>query len=153
MDLSIEDFKSIHGMISGPEMECATLREKLRRAEEELQRKTSECERLREELRCVKSASVQDANHSMREGYIVISLKKLRKFLTEIKETQLIGFIIFLLQKLLPKDADAATMKLIAETAPEGVRPDIAITAEGDVNVAGSYNHFQNNNNVNLQNP
>ena len=91
-----------------------------------------------------------DANLCVKEGYIVISLNKLKKFLSGLKDTQLMGFIIYLVQKVLPKEADASTLKLIADTAPEEIRSDISISAEGDVNVAGNYNHFQNNNNVNL---
>ena len=150
MDLSIEDFKSIHSMISEPEMECVKLREKLRLTEEALQRKTSECEQLREELCSARSMAAMDANLCIKEGYIVISLKKLKKFLSGLKDTQLMGFMIYLVQKVLPKEADASTLKLIADTAPEEIRSDISISAEGDVNVAGNYNHFQNNNNVNL---
>lgn len=60
-------------------------------------------------------------------------------------------FIVFLVQKILPKEADASTIKLIADTAPEEARPDIFINAEGDVNVDGNYYHFKDNNNINLQ--
>ncbi|MBR6589586.1 MAG: hypothetical protein IKK67_03880, partial [Bacteroidaceae bacterium] len=97
-----------------------------------------------------RSIARMDTNLCIKEGYIVISLKKLKKFLSGLKDTQLMGFIIYLVQKVLPKEADASTLKLIADTAPEEIRPDISISAEGDVNVAGNYNHFQNNNNVNL---
>lgn len=145
MDLSIEDLKSIHDMISEPERECMKLREKLRQTEEELQRKTSECEQLREELCCARSIARMDVNLCVKEGYIVISLKRLKKFLSGLKNMQLMGFIVFLVQKLLPKEADASTLQLIADTAPEEMRPDI-------INVAGDYNNFQNNNNINLQN-
>lgn len=152
MDLSREEFKYIHDMICEPEMECIKLREQLQRKEEELQRKDSECERLKEELCRMANQLKPNVDFCLKEGYIVVSLKKLKMFLSGIKDTQLMGFIIFLIQKLLPKEADASTLKLIAETAPEEVRSDIFINAEGDVNVKGNYNHFQNNNNVNLQN-
>lgn len=139
-------------MICEPEMECMKLREQLLKNEEELQRKTLECEQLKEELCRMATQSKPNVDFCLKEGYIVVSLKKLKKFLSGIKDTQLMGFVIFLIQKLLPKEADASAMKLIAETAPEEVRSDIFINAEGDVNVEGNYNHFQNNNHVNLQN-
>lgn len=150
MDLSTDELKYIHDMISGPEMECMRLRNQLQKAEEELQRKNSECEQLKEELCRMANQSKQNVNFCLKEGYIVISLTRLKKFLSGIKDTQLMGFIVFLVQKILPKEADASTMKLIADTAPEEARPDIFINAEGDVNVDGNYYNFKGNN-INLQ--
>lgn len=153
MNMSIEEHERLTDKMCDLKIEIILLRGKLQQAEDALQQKTSECEQLKEELCNAKSVAGRNVNLWTKEDYIVISLKKLRKFLAGIKETQLVGFIIFLMQKLLPKEADVTTMKLIAETAPEEIRSDISISAEGDVNVAGSYNHFQNNNNVTLQNP
>ena len=150
MNMSIEEHERLTDKMCELKIEIVLLRGKLQQTEEALQRKTSECEQLREELCSARSIAVMDTNLCIKEGYIVISLKKLKKFLSGLKDTQLMGFIIYLVQKVLPKEADASTLKLIADTAPEEIRPDISISAEGDVNVAGNYNHFQNNNNVNL---
>ena len=148
--MSKEEHERLTDTMCELKIEIVLLRGKLQQTEEALQQKTSECEQLREELCSARSISVMDTNLCIKEGYIVISLKKLKKFLSGLKDTQLMGFIIYLVQKVLPKEADASTLKLIADTAPEEIRPDISISAEGDVNVAGNYNHFQNNNNVNL---
>jgi len=148
--MSIEEHERLTDKMCELKIEIVLLRGKLQQTEEALQQKTSECEQLREELCSARSIAVMDTNLCIKEGYIVISLKKLKKFLSGLKDTQLMGFIIYLVQKVLPKEADASTLKLIADTAPEEIRPDISISAEGDVNVAGNYNHFQNNNNVNL---
>ena len=148
--MSIEEHERLTDKMCELKIEIVLLRGKLQQTEEALQRKTSECEQLREELCSARSIARMDTNLCIKEGYIVISLKKLKKFLSGLKDTQLMGFIIYLVQKVLPKEADASTLKLIADTAPEEIRPDISISAEGDVNVAGNYNHFQNNNNVNL---
>jgi len=150
MNMSIEEHERLTDKMCDLKIEIVLLRGKLQQTEEALQQKTSECEQLREELCSARSIAVMDTNLCIKEGYIVISLKKLKKFLSGLKDTQLMGFIIYLVQKVLPKEADASTLKLIADTAPEEIRPDISISAEGDVNVAGNYNHFQNNNNVNL---
>ena len=150
MNMSIEEHERLTDKMCELKIEIVLLRGKLQQTEEALQRKTSECEQLREELCSARSIARMDTNLCIKEGYIVISLKKLKKFLSGLKDTQLMGFIIYLVQKVLPKEADASTLKLIADTAPEEIRPDISISAEGDVNVAGNYNHFQNNNNVNL---
>jgi len=150
MNMSIEEHERLTDKMCELKIEIVLLRGKLQQTEEALQQKTSECEQLREELCSARSIAVMDTNLCIKEGYIVISLKKLKKFLSGLKDTQLMGFIIYLVQKVLPKEADASTLKLIADTAPEEIRPDISISAEGDVNVAGNYNHFQNNNNVNL---
>ena len=148
--MSIEEHERLTDKMCELKIEIVLLRGKLQQTEEALQQKTSECEQLREELCSARSIARMDTNLCIKEGYIVISLKKLKKFLSGLKDTQLMGFIIYLVQKVLPKEADASTLKLIADTAPEEIRPDISISAEGDVNVAGNYNHFQNNNNVNL---
>lgn len=148
--MSIEEHERLTDKMCDLKIEIVLLRGKLQQTEEALQQKTSECEQLREELCSARSIARMDTNLCIKEGYIVISLKKLKKFLSGLKDTQLMGFIIYLVQKVLPKEADASTLKLIADTAPEEIRPDISISAEGDVNVAGNYNHFQNNNNVNL---
>lgn len=153
MNLSIDDLKSIHDMISEPERECMKLREKLRQTEEALQRKTSECEQLKEELCMAGKRTEKNINLWMKEGYIIISLKKLKKFLSGIKDTKLMGFIIFLVQRLLPKETDAKALQLISETAPEELPPDIYINAEGDVKVEGSYYNLRDNDKVNIQNP
>ena len=150
MNMSIEEHERLTDKMCELKIEIVLLRGKLQQTEEALQKKTSECEQLREELCSARSIARMDTNLCIKEGYIVISLKKLKKFLSGLKDTQLMGFIIYLVQKVLPKEADASTLKLIADTAPEEIRPDISISAEGDVNVAGNYNHFQNNNNVNL---
>ena len=150
MNMSIEEHERLTDQMCELTIEIVLLRGKLQQTEEALQQKTSECEQLREELCSARSIARMDTNLCIKEGYIVISLKKLKKFLSGLKDTQLMGFIIYLVQKVLPKEADASTLKLIADTAPEEIRPDISISAEGDVNVAGNYNHFQNNNNVNL---
>ena len=148
--MSIEEHERLTDKMCELKIEIVLLRGKLQQTEEALQQKTSECEQLREELCSARRIARMDTNLCIKEGYIVISLKKLKKFLSGLKDTQLMGFIIYLVQKVLPKEADASTLKLIADTAPEEIRPDISISAEGDVNVAGNYNHFQNNNNVNL---
>ena len=150
MNMSIEEHERLTDKMCELKIEIVLLRGKLQQTEEALQQKTSECEQLREELCSARSIARMDTNLCIKEGYIVISLKKLKKFLSGLKDTQLMGFIIYLVQKVLPKEADASTLKLIADTAPEEIRPDISISAEGNVNVAGNYNHFQNNNNVNL---
>ena len=150
MNMSIEEHERLTDKMCELKIEIVLLRGKLQQTEAALQQKTSECEQLREELCSARSIARMDTNLCIKEGYIVISLKKLKKFLSGLKDTQLMGFIIYLVQKVLPKEADASTLKLIADTAPEEIRPDISISAEGDVNVAGNYNHFQNNNNVNL---
>ena len=150
MNMSIEEHERLTDKMCELKIEIVLLRGKLQQTEEALQQKTSECEQLREELCSARSIARMDTNLCIKEGYIVISLKKLKKFLSGLKDTQLMGFIIYLVQKVLPKEADASTLKLIADTAPEEIRSDISISAEGDVNVAGNYNHFQNNNNVNL---
>ena len=150
MNMSIEEHERLTDKMCELKIEIVLLRGKLQQTEEALQQKTSECEQLREELCSARSIARMDTNLCIKEGYIVISLKKLKKFLSGLKDTQLMGFIIYLVQKVLPKEADASTLKLIADTAPEEIRPEISISAEGDVNVAGNYNHFQNNNNVNL---
>ena len=150
MNMSIEEHERLTDKMCELKIEIVLLRGKLQQTEEALQQKTSECEQLRVELCSARSIARMDTNLCIKEGYIVISLKKLKKFLSGLKDSQLMGFIIYLVQKVLPKEADASTLKLIADTAPEEIRPDISISAEGDVNVAGNYNHFQNNNNVNL---
>lgn len=82
--------------------------------------------------------------------YIILSAMKLRSVLEKVQDVKVISVVAFVLLKALPKGATAEEAQCITETVPLPERPNLTLTAEGDLRVEGNWNDVHDNHAVNF---
>lgn len=141
MNISPDEFIALQGGMSAKDVRIAQLEEQVAQLTKERDLWQS---------RALKSGKPMVDGVSVRNRFIVISRQKLKAFVDRFNDVKMLGFISFLLQKVLPNDASADDCKAIADIIPLPHLPQLTLNADGDINVDGNWNDIHDNKEVNI---
>ena len=141
MNISPNEFMTLQGGMSAKDVRIAQLEKQVEQLTEE---------RDLWQARALKSGKPMVDGVPVRSRFIIISRQKLKTLVDRIQDVNLLAFVAFLLQKVLPNDASADDCKAIADIIPLPHLPRLTLNADGDINVGGNWNDIHDNNKVNI---
>ena len=141
MNISPNEFMTLQGGMSAKDVRIAQLEKQVEQLTEE---------RDLWQARALKSGKPMVDGVPVRSRFIIISRQKLKTLVDRIQDVNLLAFVAFLLQKVLPNDASAEDCKAIADIIPLPHLPRLTLNADGDINVGGNWNDIHDNNKVNI---
>ena len=140
MQLSTDEFFNIQSQLSDKDIQIAELRR-------EVDRLTKENERLHQ------NALSPSAGMETDSQFITLKLDTVCKFLRNLHDNYQISLLFTALQKMMPADTSPEAIRQITDSVSLDINPSVNISAEGDVNVAGDFNHVHHNEQVNYNQP
>ena len=141
MNISPDEFMSLQDGMSAKDVRIAQLEKQVEQLTEE---------RDLWQARALKSGKPMVDGVPVRSRFIIISRQKLKALVDRIQDVELLAFVAFLLQKVLPNDASAEDCKAIADIIPLPHLPRLTLNADGDINVGGNWNDIHDNGDVNI---
>ncbi len=141
MNISPDEFMSLQDGMSAKDVRIAQLEKQVEQLTEE---------RDLWQARALKSGKPMVDGVPVRSRFIIISRQKLKALVDRIQDVELLAFVAFLLQKVLPNDASAEDCKAIADIIPLPHLPRLTLNADGDINVGGNWNDIHDNEKVNI---
>ena len=159
MDITITtaEFLDLQQRMSAKDIENAKLKEMVAQKEEECncwKVRALKAEAILSDQTSINMEEVLDSatekDESEPEGFIVLSVSKLKKVLPRIRSINILSVIALVIQKCLHRKATAEEHRQVAELVPLPELPSIHLTAEGGIDVDGDWNDIHDNTNVNL---
>ena len=142
MNISPDEFMTLQGGMSAKDVRIAQL-------EEQVAQLTKERDLW--QARALAAGGVMPADKGeMKEGRLVVSVRKLKEMLAKIKDVKIVSVIGMILQKALTRESSAGDCKLVADIVPLPSSPSLTVTADGDVKVEGNWNDVHDNGTVNF---
>lgn len=135
MQLSTDEFFNIQSQLSNKDIQIAELRR-------EVDRLTKENERLHQ------NALSPSAGMETDSQFITLKLDTVCKFLRNLRDGYQISILFTALQKMMPADTSPEAIRQITDSVSLDKDPSVNISAAGDVNVAGDFNHVHHNKQV-----
>jgi hypothetical protein len=135
MHLTPDEFLSLHQGLSEKDVEIERLRTEVARLKQECNSWHCRCLELEEGGRSGRRES----------NVIILSVEKVKSFLNLLSDFNLISVISAFLQKTLADDSAGTESRTVQSITPLPQRETMSITTQGDLNVAGNFVDFHDN--------